>query len=460
MLESLVDEAVDAVPILPIKEAEAADLTQVTNPRWRRWAEANGFKGKAGQSCLLPGPDGELEGVLAGYDPGDLPWSLAALATELPAGRYRLKGSLDPLSAGQCALGWALAAYVFERYKTQTRARAELVLPPGVDRGELLRQVNAVYLVRDLINTPAEDLGPSALAATAAEIGKTYGARVESWVGDALLAENFPLVHTVGRAAADRPRLLVLRWGDSGRHLALVGKGVTFDSGGLDIKPAEGMKLMKKDMGGAAHALALARLIMDADLPLRLTLVLPLVENAIAGNAFRPLDVLKARDGTTVEVGNTDAEGRLILADAMSYAAEEKPDLLLDFATLTGAARVALGAEVPALFSNDEAVAESWLAAGRRLGDPLWRLPLHEGYRRHLESRVAAIHSTGEVGLGGAITAALFLQHFLPKSLPWAHLDLMAYNTSARPGRPIGGEAMALRAAYAMVKAWCKAEDD
>lgn len=456
MVESLLDEAEGAVAILP-QRSGAVDLNHLPEPQWRRWAEASGFTGEAGQVCLLPDAEGALAAVLFCYDPDELPWCTAELVAALPAGNYRLKGSLDPWTAGQMVLGWLLGHYRFDRYKEQEARGCKLVWPQGIDRGEVLRQAHAVRQVRDLINTPAEDMGPSALAAAALEVGKAYGASIETLVGDALLERNFPMVHTVGRAAADGPRLVALSWqGEAaGPHLALVGKGVCFDSGGLDIKAAEGMKLMKKDMGGAAHALALARLVMDAGLPLRLTLVLPIVENAIAGNAFRPLDILRGRDGSTVEVGNTDAEGRLILADALTYAAEQKPDLILDFATLTGAARVALGTELPALFCNDDAVAEAWLAAGRKIKDPVWRMPLHANYRRLLDSRVADIHSTGEGGFGGAITAALFLQHFVPEGQAWAHLDLMAWNNRARPGRPVGGEAMGLRSAYAMIKEWC-----
>ncbi len=457
MLKSLLEEAEKAIAILP-KRAGSIELSHLPEARWRRWAEASGFDGETGGHCLLPGPEGELEAVLMAYDPDGLPWNFAELAAALPAGDYRLKGGLDPWTAGQMVLGWLLGHYRFGRYKEQKQSKTRLVWPDGVDRAEILRLAQAVSQARDLINTPAEDMGPSALAAAAAEVGKAYGAEVEQIVGADLLKRNFPMVHTVGRAAADPPRLVALRWSGSasGPHLALIGKGVCFDSGGLDIKSAEGMKLMKKDMGGAAHALALARLVMDAGLPLRLTLVLPIVENAISGNAFRPLDILKARNGTSVEVGNTDAEGRLILADALAYAAEQKPDLMMDFATLTGAARVALGTEVPALFSSDEAVAEAWLAAGRKIKDPVWRLPLHADYRALLESRIADIHSTGEGGFGGAITAALFLQHFVPKGMAWTHLDLMAWNSRARPGRPIGGEAMGLRSAYAMLKDWSR----
>ncbi|MBC6416443.1 MAG: leucyl aminopeptidase family protein [Rhodospirillales bacterium] len=456
MPECLIDGAVGGVPIQVLHSGAAADPVLLPQARWRRWAEANGFEGKAGQVCLLPDVDGGLECVVFAYDPVEAPWCFAGLAAALPDGCYRLRGGLDPRTEGQCALGWLLAGYRFERYKAAEPGGAQLVWPAGCERAEVERLAGAVALVRDLINTPAEDMGPSALGGIAEDLGRTYGAEVTSWVGKDLLDGNFPMVHTVGRAAEDPPRLVALRWGSAGPHLALVGKGVCFDSGGLDIKTAEGMKLMKKDMGGAAHALGLARLIMDARLLLRLTLVLPIVENAIAGNAFRPLDVLTARDGSSVEVGNTDAEGRLILADAIAYACESKPDLLIDFATLTGAARVALGTEVPALFTNDDWVAERWQAFGIKEKDPVWRLPLHRDYRRHLDSNIADIHSTGEDSFGGAITAALFLQHFLPEEQAWAHLDLMAWNRSARPGRPLGGEAMGLRAAYAMIKQWCE----
>ncbi len=455
MLESLLDKADAAVPILPQRVGQI-DLSHLQEPQWKRWAEANGFTGEAGQTCLLPDRDGGLAAVLVAYDPEALPWSMAEVAAALPAGSYSVKGTLDPWTKAQMVLGWMLGHYRFDRYKEQEAKGAKLVWPQGIDHLEVLRLAEAIGRVRDLINTPAEDMGPTALAEAAMELGKAKGAAIETHSGPELLEQNFPMVHTVGRASADAPRLVTLRWNGDGKgpHLALVGKGVCFDSGGLDIKPAEGMKIMKKDMGGAAHALALAGLIMDAQLPLRLTLVLPIVENAISGNAFRPLDVLTARNGTTVEVGNTDAEGRLILADAITYAGEQRPDLLLDFATLTGAARVALGTELPALFCNDDAIADAWLASGKKVNDPVWRMPLHSSYRRLIDSRVADVHSTGEGGFGGAITAALFLEHFVPEDLSWAHLDLMAWNNRSRPGRPIGGEAMGLISAYSMVKDW------
>ncbi|MGH6959389.1 MAG: leucyl aminopeptidase family protein, partial [Dongiaceae bacterium] len=313
------------------------------------------------------------------------------------------------------------------------------------------RTARAVFLVRDLVNTPAEDMGPAELAAAAEGVARAAGARLKVVVGDALLKANYPMVHAVGRASARAPRLIDLRWGDRGPRIALVGKGVCFDSGGLDLKPSSNMLLMKKDMGGAAHVLALAQMIMATGLPVRLRVLVPAVENSVSGNAFRPLDVLRSRKGLTVEVGNTDAEGRLILADALAEACTEKPDLLVDCATLTGAARVALGTDLPALFANDDATAEALLRHGQAEDDPLWRLPLHRPYRKQLDSKVADINNVSAGAYGGAITAALFLAEFVEPAVPWVHIDMMAWNVSARPGRPEGGEAVALRALYALI---------
>jgi len=459
MLESLCDSAdTPAIPLVPLRREELEGYVASLPERDRAWVESNAFRAAPNSHLILPGPEGKPASVLVGYDPGEAPWSFADLSARLPGGTYRFKAMLDPWTASQAALGWALAQYRFDRYRrkdeTPEKPRARLVWPHGVERAEVARLVTATGMVRDLVNTPAEDLGPSDLIAQAQEIGTAYGAKMESWSGERLLQAGYPLVHAVGRAASRPPAVMTLTWGESGPHVALVGKGVIFDSGGLDLKGADGMKIMKKDMGGAAQALALARLIMDADLPVRLTLVLPAAENAVAGNAFRPLDVFTSRKGLTVEIGNTDAEGRLLLADALARASEAKPDLILDFATLTGAARVALGPEVPALFSNDDTLGQAWQAAGQRVNDPVWRLPLQKSYRRLLESSVADLSSTGESRFGGAITAALFLEQFVPEETPWAHLDLMAWNPVARPGRPFGGEAQGLRAAYAMLDEW------
>jgi len=416
--------------------------------RGRAAVEAAKFKGKAGELALLPGdgPD-EWSAAVGVKDAGALgPWDLAAAAGKLPGGSYRLADG----KPGPAALGWLLAHYKYDRYLTEKSAAEPRVLltrdPATIE--ETVRLAQATALVRDLVNTPAEDLGPAELAAAAEMQGAEFGAKVTIIKGEAL-KDGYPAIHAVGRAAEQGPRLIELLWGDPARpKVAIVGKGVCFDSGGLDIKPAAGMALMKKDMGGAAHALALARLVMQAKLPVRLRLLIPAVENAIAGNAFRPGDILRTRKGVSVEIGNTDAEGRLILCDALAAAQEDKPELILDFATLTGAARVALGPELPALFANDEALADGLAAAGREAQDPMWRLPLWDSYRDMLKSEVADINNSGEGGFAGSITAALFLAKFVEQDTRWAHVDLFAWQPATKPGRPKGGEAMSLRAAW------------
>lgn len=416
--------------------------------RGRAAIAAAKFKGKAGELVVLAADGAEDWSAAVGVkDAAALgPWDLAAAAAKLPAGSYRLVDG----KPGVAALGWLLAHYKFDRYLSEKNPVESRVLltsePATVD--EVVRLAQATALVRDLVNTPAEHMGPAELAAAVEAQAAEFGARVAVVDGEAL-KDGYPAVHAVGRAAEQAPRLIELSWGDPAHpKLAMVGKGVCFDSGGLDIKPAAGMALMKKDMGGAAHALALSRLVMQAKLPVRLRLLIPAVENAIAGNAFRPGDVLQTRKGISVEIGNTDAEGRLILCDALAAAQEDQPDLVLDFATLTGAARVALGPELPALFANDDAVADGLLAAGREVGDPLWRLPLWEPYRDMLKSEIADINNAGEGGFAGSITAALFLAKFVGAGTPWAHLDLFAWQPSAKPGKPKGGEATGLRAAW------------
>jgi leucyl aminopeptidase len=360
---------------------------------------------------------------------------------------------LKASAAGDAALGWALAAYRFTRYRAGEDMQADLVWPSACDRAAVESAALATYLVRDLINTPASDMGPGELAAAARKLGRDFGARCRVVAGPALLRDNYPAIHAVGRASSRAPRLVDLTWGDRrAPKVTLVGKGVCFDSGGLDLKSAQHMKLMKKDMGGAATVLGLARMIMAADLPVRLRVLVPAVENSVSGDAMRPLDVVATRRGLSVEIGNTDAEGRVVLADALSAAAAEKPDLLIDCATLTGAARVALGGELPALFSNHDATAEALLKSAAQASDPLWRLPLWDPYRRHLESPVADLTNAPDEPLAGAITAALFLAEFVDDGIPWVHLDLMAWNTSARPGRPKGGEAMGMRALFGLVE--------
>ncbi len=411
---------------------------------------AAGFAAKVGEIVVVPGETADDWGVLVGVDDGPLgPWALAAAAAKLPAGTYRLAG--DP--APEAALsGWLLAQHRFDRYRAAPAGGAKVLLVADAAAiGPAVALAEATALVRDLVDTPAGDLDPAALADAIRAEGERFGAAVTVIDGEAL-ATGFPAVHAVGRAAACAPRLIDLTWGDPAHpKVTLVGKGVTFDSGGLDIKPASAMRLMKKDMGGAAVALGVARLVMGAGLPVRLRLIVPAVENAIAGNAFRPGDVLRTRAGVTVEIGNTDAEGRLILADALTLAQEDAPALLLDFATLTGAARVALGPDLPALYAHDDALAAELLAAGTAAGDPLWRMPLWTPYADMLKSTVADIDNSGEGGFAGSITAALFLDRFVRAGQPWAHLDLFAWNPTARPGRPKGGAATGMAAAWGLL---------
>ena len=446
----------EAVTITPLASAALEPWLAKQPAATRRWVERVGFTAQPGTTALLPGAEGALAGVLLGVEAGEDIWSYGALPGTLPQGRYRLDAAVTGAAASCAALGWALGGYAFTRYKVPQRDFAVLVWPKGVDRAAVTRAAEATFLVRDLVNTPAEDLGPPQLAEAAKAVAKAHGAKVAVTTGAALLKNNYPTIHAVGRAADRAPRLIDLRWGSKGPRVTLVGKGVCFDSGGLDLKSAAGMKLMKKDMGGAAHVLGLAQMIMAAKLPLRLRLLIPAVENSVSGNAFRPLDVIKTRQGLTVEVGNTDAEGRLILCDALTEADREEPELLVDFATLTGAARVALGSELPALFCNDEATAAAALDHGLSVQDPLWRLPLHAPYKRLLDSKVADLNNVSEGGYGGAITAALFLETFVAKAKAWIHIDVMAWNLAARPGRPAGGEAMGLRAIYGLIEALAK----
>ena len=420
------------------------------------WVKAVNFTAEAGSTAFLPGEGGAVARVLVGVSALDDLWGLAGLPGSLPPASYRLDeridDALDGRAATRLALGWALGSYRFDRYKKAGKSFAGLVWPKHADQGAVQRTATATYLLRDLVNTPANDLGPAELANAAGALAEEFEAAIAVIVGDALLDRDYPAIHAVGRASPREPRLIDLRWGNPEHpKVTIVGKGVCFDSGGLDIKPSSGMLLMKKDMGGAAHALALGRMVMMAGLPVRLRVLVPAVENVIAGNAFKPLDVLKTRKGLTVEVGNTDAEGRLILCDALAEADSEKPALLIDFATLTGAARVALGPDLPALFSNNDELAGDLLAAGLEQDDPLWRLPLWAPYRKGLDSKVADLNNVTSNGMAGAITAGLFLQEFVSKDTPWAHLDTFAWNSAARPGRPEGGEALGLRAAYAVI---------
>ena len=440
------------IPIAVVDDTDLKKWLAEQQPPIRAWVKSVGFEPKSGSLCLIPSKEGKVGRVLYGRnkDTPDI-WRIASLPNRLPPGSYVLESGAAPAEA---ALGWMLGAYRFDRYKTADRKKRPILgLPTGIDRKRLLATVDAMFLARDLINLPAEDLGPSALAAAAHSVAEAHDADIRVIVGKDLLKRNFPAIHAVGRAADDAPRLVDFSWGDEDApKVTLVGKGVCFDSGGLDIKPAQGMKMMKKDMGGAATVLGLAKLIMAENLPVRLRVLIPAVENAISGNAYRPMDVIRTRSGVTVEIGHTDAEGRVILSDALAEAADDEPDLLLDFATLTGAARVALGPDLPALFSNDEGVAEDLLSHGKAVDDPLWRLPLWQDYRKMIDGASADITNSAESPFGGAITAALFLERFVGKKTRWAHVDTMAWNVATRAGRPKGGEAFGLRAAFAMIE--------
>ncbi len=443
------------IPITPIEGSSLEAWLGGTDNRTAAWVRATGFKAKAGDVALIPDDKGGLARILLGVEAGGRTglWDYAGLPGALPAGRYAIDAAIEPADATRAALGWALATYRFDRYTTMPAAEAELVWPKAADRDYVERAAAGTALARDLVNTPANDLGPTRLAEEAKALAKAYKAKFSVLVGDQLLKKNYPTIHAVGRGATDAPRLIDLQWGDPTHpKVTLVGKGVCFDTGGYDIKPSNGMLTMKKDMGGSAQVLGLARMIMDAGLKVRLRVLVPAVKNMISGDAFLPMDVIRTRKGTTVEIGNTDAEGRLVLCDALAEADSEKPELLLDYATLTGAARVALGTDLPALFSNDQQVADDWLRCGIDEEDPVWRLPLHAPYRSMLKTKIADLSNTGSAPYGGAITAALFLEHFVSPTTRWAHIDLMAWNLKDRPGRPEGGEAMAMRSAYRMIE--------
>ncbi len=416
-----------------------------------RFAESVAFEPKPGRHLLLPGADGALAGVLfAIEEPGARlqdPFLPGELATLLPPGLYRFANA--PHDAALAALAFLLGSYRFNRYLKAAKEPPQLVAPAGVDAARLERMARAAALARDLVNTPANDMGPTALEGEALALASRHGATARVVRGEDLLSGNFPLIYAVGKAAAEPPRLVDLTWGaPDAPKVTLVGKGVCFDTGGLDIKPEAGMALMKKDMGGAATALALAAMIMDAGLKLCLRVLLPIVENAISGNSFRPGDVYGSRKGLNVEIGNTDAEGRLVLADALALADEEKPTLLIDFATLTGAARVALGPDLPPFYTDDEALAGAVADHARRMHDPVWRLPLWYPYDSQLDGKISDLNNISGGSYAGSITAALFLRRFVEHAQAWVHFDIFAWNPKAKPGRPEGGELQAARLLY------------
>ena len=445
--------------------ASAISITFVTRSTWdavretlsppqRQFASANGFTAKPGAYLALPGQDGAVAKILFGIEDEGArfrdPFRPGALPALLPPGTYRFANERH--DARLAALAFALGTYRFARYRKADDSDVRLVPPEGINVAEIARIADAVKLARDLINTPSNDMGPEELASSAAALANEFGASFGCIVGEELKARNFPLIHAVGRASARAPRLIDFSWGDPAHpKVTLVGKGVCFDSGGLDLKPSGGMLLMKKDMGGAANVLALARMVMDAKLKVRLRVLIPAVENAVAGNAIRPLDVFPSRKGTTVEIGNTDAEGRLILADALALADEERPDLLIDLGTLTGAARVALGPDLPPFYTNDETLAADVARYAAEENDPLWRMPLWSPYDSWLDSKTATITNAPSGTFAGSITCALFLQRFVELAKSWLHVDIYAWTPSAKPARPEGGECQAARAIYKLL---------
>ena len=444
--------AANAIPLVIVHTVNYAAFLTHADARVKVWLAATEFRARPYTFALIPSAEGGIGQVVVGVRDAHDHYALAHLPLTLPAGDYAIATHHDTLDAFAAELSWGLGSYQFSRYKKPPRVPANLIVAESVARTRTDKVLAATTLIRDLVNTPTEDMGPQHLAEVAKNLAREFGAAFREWVGDDLPAHNFPAIHAVGRASHRPPRLIELLWGDEKNpRVAIVGKGVCFDTGGLDIKTADGMRHMKKDMGGGAHALGVARLIMALNLPVRLHMLVPAVENAIAGNAYRPGEVVATRNGLTIEIGNTDAEGRVILADALTFAAESNPQIIIDFATLTGAARVALGPELPALFSNRDEWAGALLDASMATFDPMWRMPLWQSYNDMIKSGIADIINTGGAQ-AGAVTAALFLEHFVPKEQAWMHLDLFAWNLKARPGRPEGGEAQTLRAVVAMLE--------
>ena len=445
------DPGTESTPLTLVTQAEFAEFQNSLDARDQAWVTANGFAANAGQLLVLPGPDGKVSRVLAGISRLDDVYALASAQGAVPKGDYRFDTPLEPEAASRLALGWALGTYSFDRYRSRIKSPTRLAWPEEADRARVLRELDAIKLVRDLVNLPANDLGPVALGEAARAVAGTHRAICHITVGEELVRSNFPAVYAVGKAAAEPPRVIDLRWGEASHpEVTLVGKGITFDTGGLDIKTGSSMDLMKKDMGGAAHALALGQMIMEAKLKVRLRVLIAIAENAIGPLANRPGDVIKTRAGLSVEIGNTDAEGRLVLADMLTTACEANPVAVIDFATLTGAARVALGPDLPALFATD-ALAEDIVKACAAADDPVWRMPLWQPYRRNMDSKIADINNNASNSFAGAIHAALFLQEFVKPKVEWAHFDLYAWNATARPGRPVGGEAFVLRGLFHML---------
>ncbi|SNB67103.1 leucyl aminopeptidase [Arboricoccus pini] len=444
-LASLVDRQDNARTLHLVRPNMYGQWLTEIGERGRRWLASTGFEPRPNNVGLFPDTDGELEAaVVVTHEPAEL-WDVAAAIPALPSGPWLIKG--DDLEAAEAALAFAMQSYRFTRYRNDNTQQPMLVIGDAAARQRARILAKSIYMARDLVNTPTNDLGPEQLQAAVEFVAKEGGAKIRAVVGEELIVQNYPTIHAVGRASPSPPRLLDLTWGaPDAPKVTLIGKGVCFDTGGLDIKPSSSMLLMRKDMAGAALMLALARSIMALALKVRLRLLIPAVENSIAGNAFRPGDILTTRKGLSVEIGNTDAEGRLILADALADADDETPDIILDAATLTGAARVAIGPDLPALFSPNDGLASDILRHGNHVNEPLWRLPLHAPYSRYIESPVADLNNAGTKPFAGSVTAALFLQRFLTNTPNWAHLDIFGWNDESRPGRPRGGEATAFRA--------------
>ncbi|MEL0015397.1 MAG: leucyl aminopeptidase family protein [Rhodospirillales bacterium] len=459
MVSVLLNSARNSLPLDVVETSQFSIWRDALPKNSLTWVEASGFMARAGETVLLPDSSGLPASAALGVSNLDDVWALGDAGLKLPPIRaYKIRTKLSKLQATNAAISWALGAYKFDRYKTKGGHKvAQVIWPKGADKTLAESVIDGVSHARDLISTPANEMGPKELAAAARKIGRQHRAKISVIVGDDLLKKNFPTIHAVGRASSRAPRLIDMTWGNPrAPKVTLIGKGVCFDTGGLDLKPSGAMLNMKKDMGGAGNVLGLAHSIMATKLNIRLRVLIPAVENSVSGDAFRPLDVIKTRKGITVEIGNTDAEGRLVLCDAIALAVEENPDLVIDCATLTGAARVALGPSLPALFCNNDALAADILRGGLETDDQFWRLPLHQPYKSMLKGEVADLNNVSSGGFAGAITAALYLQAFIEDTVPWAHIDMMAWNPTGRPGRPKGGEAQGLRALLSMLqKRYC-----
>jgi len=446
LMSALLRHTSSGIPLSFIVKNELIDwLTQ--QPSFvQQWLVNTDFE-KSGLALIPNSETGELSHVFCIMQRADDFWAAGDLASKLPKGCYQIQG--DKSLVSQLALGFVLGGYEFSEYKQKATAKAQLGIADKTLYEQVKQQADAINLARDLVNTPAADMMPQHLSQVMSDLADTFDGEFTQWVGDELLEQNYPTIHMVGRASENKPRLLDLKWGAvDAPQITLVGKGVCFDSGGLDLKPSSGMRNMKKDMGGAAHVIALAQLIMAANLPIRLRVLVPAVENAVSRNAFRPGDVIKTRKGIMVEIDNTDAEGRLVLCDALSEAQNDEPELIIDFATLTGACRVALGTELPGFFSTERDVANAIMDSGMQVNDPVWQLPLFEQYTPFLKSDVADMTNCSSTPFGGAITAALYLKEFVEPNTPWVHFDVMAWNLRALPGRPAGGEALGIRAVF------------